>query len=174
MSAVLCIQNHLARSHNVEISDAHAETLWKATRLLLNKQGSPKIVKAAKEYTGGTLDTYEREILLDAMGRAMTGESWPCFSDAQNVTHLFHERLFAYLRGLGAITAEQDPYLAKVETLVEVDDGKGMTTRVQKRKSGLYDIARKIQGKPDATYEVKHPECSADDAIRALGHYLQF
>lgn len=174
MSAVLCIQNHLARSHSLEISEAHAETLWKATRALLNKQGSSKIVKAAKEYTGGTLDTYEREILLDAMGRAMTGNSWPCFSDAQNATLLFHERVYAYLRRLGAITAEQDPYLAKMETLVEVDDGKGMTTRVQKRKSGLYDVARKVQGKPDSEYEIKHPDCQADDVIRALGHYLQF
>jgi hypothetical protein len=174
MSAVLCIQNHLARSHNVEISDAHAEILWKATRLLLNKQGSPKIVKAAKEYAGGTLDTYEREILLDAMGRAMTGNSWPCFNDALNTTHLFHERVFTYLREMGAIIAEQDPYLAKVETLVEVEDGKGMYTRVQKRKSGLYDIARKIQGKPDFEYEIKHSDCQADDVIRALGHYLQF
>lgn len=174
MSAIVCIQSHLTRSHNVEISDAHAETLWKATRALLNKQGSTKVVKAAKEFKGGTLDTYEREILLDAMGRAMTEANWPSFSDPQNATHLFHERVYAYLRGIGAITAEQDPYLAKIKTLVEVDDCKGMTLRVQKRLSELYDIARKIQGKPDADYETKHPDCSADDAIRALGHYLQF
>lgn len=174
MSAALCIRSLIARAFELKISEGHAETLWKATRGVLNKNGSRAVVKAAKAFQGGTLDTYEREILNDAMGMAMTNMHWTSFGDPEDQRHLFNERAFAYLRSIGAIDAEQDPYLASIKTLVEVDDAKGMTIRVQKRKCGLYDIARKIQGKPDEAYEIKHPDCTADDAIRALGHYLHF
>ena len=174
MSAALCIQSIIARAFELQISTPHAETLWKATRAVLNRNRSRKVVKAAKDFTGGTLDTYEREILMDAMGVAMTTMHWTSFGDPTDQRHLFDERVYAYLRSIGAITTEQDPYQARVKTLVEVDDAKGMTIRVQKRMCGLYDIARKIQGKPDEAYEIKHPDCTADDAIRALGHYLQF
>lgn len=174
MSAALCIQSIITRAFELQISEAHAETLWKATRAVLNSNGSRKVVKAAKEFKGGSLDTYEREILMDAMGVAMTTMHWTSFGDPTDQRQLFDERAYAYLRGIGAITTEQDPYLARIKTLVEVDDAKGMTIRVQKRVCGLYDIARKIQGKSDEAYEIKHQDCTADDAIRALGHYLHF
>lgn len=174
MSAIVCIQKIIAQTHKIELDNVQANTLWKAARADLNKRGCRRVVKEVKEASAGVLDTMEREILMDSMGRAMTGKIWPCHGDSDVDYHLFHERVFAYMRSIGAITAEQDRYLMAIETLVEVDDSKGMTIRVQKRKCGLYDIARKIQGKPDHAYEVKHPNCSADDAIRALGHYLHF
>ncbi|AYG48034.1 hypothetical protein DV532_27530 (plasmid) [Pseudomonas sp. Leaf58] len=70
--------------------------------------------------------------------------------------------------------ANAAPYPASSEILVEVEDAKGNCIRVLKHPSGVYDIATKLQGAADSTYVLRHPECSADDAIRALGHYLHF
>lgn len=62
----------------------------------------------------------------------------------------------------------------QAKILVEVEDAKGMSIKVEKLASGLYTVSRKLVGAPDSAYDVKHPRCTADDAIRVLGHYLQF
>lgn len=172
MSAIVCIQKIITRYLKVDISDAHAEAMWKLTRANLYKRGLRRTIKDVKEALDGDLDSVEREHLMDSFALALTGKPWPVGADSDQDYYLFYEKAYAYLRSQGAIREDQDPMLQAIKVIIEVDGVGGSSIKVQKRKCGLYDVARKDEQAPGSDYVIKHPDCTADDAIRALGHYL--
>ena len=177
MSGIVCIQQIFAQELKIDLGISHAGAIWALTLADLKKKQSIKhyqdTIDLIECSESGYLPPSEREILRESIGHGMIGCAWRPIG-VSDVEGQVLERLYAYLRQAKIISDKQDPYLGRHVTLVETDDSKGKTIRVRKRMSGLYDIDTKNSGQADSAYVMRHPDCSADDVIRALGNYLQF
>lgn len=177
MSGILCIQQIFTQELKIDLGRSYAEAIWALTLADLKKKQSIKqyqdTIELVERAETGDLPPSAREILRESIGHGTIGCAWRPIG-VSDVEEQVLERLYAYLRQCKVISDEQDPYLGRHVTLVETDDAKGKTIRVRKRMSGLYDIDTKNSGQPDCAYVMRHPDCCADDVIRALGHYLQF
>lgn len=154
-----------------DISESQGQELWELVKADLHQTGHQALVQTIEQSTFRLL-TRNTGIFMSALGRVTIGTVCPPLLDPGYWA--CQEQIREFLSDTAQILTVAAPAPALPQTLVEVEDGKGMSIRVQKHPSGVYDIATKTQGKPDSAYAVKHPHCSADDAIRALGHYLQF
>lgn len=154
-----------------DISESQGQALWELVKADLHATGHLALVQTI-EQSAIRLLTRNTGIFMSALGRVTIGTVCPPLLDPGYWA--CQDQIRKFLTDTTQIMTAATPATVLLQTLVEVDDGKGMSIRVQKHPSGEYEIATKIQGKPDLAYAVKHPQCSADDAIRALGHYLQF
>lgn len=154
-----------------DISESQGLELWELIKADLHQTGHQALVQTI-EQSAFRLLTRNTGIFMSALGRVTIGTVCPPLLDPGYWA--CQEKIREFLSDTTQLKSAVAPAPALPQTLVEVEDGKGMSIRVQKHPSGVYDIAMKAQGKSEAAYAVKHPQCSADDAIRALGHYLQF
>lgn len=152
-----------------DISESQGQGLWELVKADLHQTGHQALVQTI-EQSAIRLLTRNTGIFMSALGRVTIGAACPPLLDPGYWAH--QEQIREFLAQTTLVMSVAAP--AKTETLVEADDAKGMSIRVQKHPSGAYEIATKAQGANDSAYVIRHPECTADDVIRTLGHYLQF
>ncbi|MDT8925364.1 hypothetical protein RBE51_21445 [Pseudomonas taiwanensis] len=166
-----CFKKTFDAEFGCDISQSQGQELWGLIKDDLHQTGHQALVQTI-EQSAFRLLTRNTGIFMSALSRVTIGTVCPPIFDPGYTTCQKQIRDFLSVPTRGM--ANTSPTPASSQTLVEVEDAKGNCIRVLKQPSGVYDIATKLQGTADSTYVLRHPECSADDAIRALGHYLQF
>ncbi len=76
---VPAIKRVMHRAFSVSLSEQQAHDLWKETTVILEQAGMIEVVEAVDLSREGILDTFDRDMLMDAIGKLMTGMSWPTF-----------------------------------------------------------------------------------------------
>ena len=76
--------------------------LGKAFCIQLSDRGGYQSIEEAEASESGSLDTLEREDVLDAWAKVATGRAWPCFGEGQPSREAFLDAYFLHLRQLGA------------------------------------------------------------------------
>ncbi|WP_410950899.1 hypothetical protein [Pseudomonas sp. S1(2024)] len=167
----ICFKKTFNSVFQCDLPESHGQDLWELVKADLHQTGHQELVQII-EQSAFRLLTRNTGIFMSALGRVTIGTVCPPLLDPGYWA--CQEQIREFLGVPMCSMANAAPYPASSETLVEVEDAKGNCIRVLKHPSGVYDIATKLQGAADSTYVLRHPECSADDAIRALGHYLHF
>lgn len=105
-----CVERLMRRQLNRNLSRAQAEALWQECRAVLAARNDMATVKEIEECDSGSLDTWPREGLQDALGLVLAGMGWPCNMDTDSVVKEFVNKLEAAFEARGytaLLSAEQ-------------------------------------------------------------------
>ena len=105
-----CVERLLRRQLNRNLGRAQAEALWRECRAVLAARNDMATVKEIEECDSGSLDTWPREGLQDALGLVLAGMGWPCNADKDVVFEDFVNKLGAAFEARGytrLLSAEQ-------------------------------------------------------------------
>lgn len=105
-----CVERLVRRQLNRNLGRAQAEALWQECRAVLAARNDMATVKEIEECDSGSLDTWPREGLQDALGLVLAGMGWPCNADKDVVLEDFVNKLGAAFEARGytrLLSAEQ-------------------------------------------------------------------
>lgn len=105
-----CVERLVRRQLNRNLGRAQAEALWQECRAVLAARNDMATVKEIEECDSGSLDTWPREGLQDALGLVLAGMGWPCNMDTDSVVKEFVNKLEAAFEARGytaLLSAEQ-------------------------------------------------------------------
>ncbi len=100
MTGATAIKQLMARM-GFTLNDEQAALLWTECAEQLQTASGKKIIASVQKNTTHSLDTLEREVLMDCIGRLLTGMVWPNNGDAASVSEEFYSKLAASFKVRG-------------------------------------------------------------------------
>lgn len=102
-TAAATLRALLEKRTGLTASSAAAQAVWLAVRKTMLSRGGRKSVRALEQAeTTASLDTWDREVVLDGVAVALTTLGcWPCNGDSQETSRRFARELAAGLQSHG-------------------------------------------------------------------------